>query len=202
MSDTTEHFDYPKMSHSNDFRLQFKHKDFICKQLALFKPYRQVARELLKESPEIPLSLDEAAIRVKYYACDNRTFKWRNRINEYRRMMEHDFSNRFRLANKHQRMIELERIFADAMTPKLRRVVWFPVSKGPKGDVTYGHKEVYERDLTAALTVLTHIAKSIDDLSLSLYAPPVRPENPISYEEKIEKLRQYLKNLDITFGLK
>jgi len=100
------------MKQYSSYRLKFKHKDFICKQLALFKTHRQIARQLLKEFPEIPLSLDEALTRVRYYSANNRTYKWRNRINEYRRMMDHDFANRFRLANKHQRMMELERILA------------------------------------------------------------------------------------------
>lgn len=184
------------------YRLLFKHKDFICKQLALFKTHRQVARELLKEFPEIVLSLDEAATRVKYYACDNKVFKWRNRIREYRRMMEFDFANRFRLANEHQRMMELERIFAAAMTPKLRRVIWFPVTRSPRGEITYGHKEVYSRDLSTAINVLQKIAEQIDEVSLSLYPPPVHLMEDRSSKEIMDALRKELKNLDITFGLK
>ena len=190
------------MKTQQDYRLLFKHKDFICKQLALFKTHPQVARALLKQFPEIPLSLQKAMTRVKYYACDNRTYKWRNRINEYRRMMERDFRNRFRLTNKHQRIMELERIFADAMTRKLRRIIWFPLSKTPKGEIVYGHKEVHERDLSTAITVLGIIARQIDDLCLSRYDFPVPSENSPSSDKIIATLRRHLENLDITFGLK
>ena len=190
------------MVQQEQFRLRFKHKDFICKQLALFKPHRQVARALLKQFPRIPLSLDEAVTRVHYYAANNRTYKWRNRINEYRRMMEHDFGNRFRLANKHQRMMVLERILADAMTPRLRRVIWFPVSRTPRGEIIYGQKEVHERDLSTAIAALQNIARQIDDLCLSRYAPPIRLQAPPPSHEIIETLRKHLNDLDITFGLK
>jgi hypothetical protein len=52
------------MSTDKKYLLKFKHKDFICKQLALFKPHRQVAEKLLQQFPEIPLSLEEALSRV------------------------------------------------------------------------------------------------------------------------------------------
>jgi len=57
--------------HNRTYRLRFNHKDFICKQLALFKSHRQVARELLKNLPEIPLSPDEAMTCAQYYAANN-----------------------------------------------------------------------------------------------------------------------------------
>jgi len=190
------------MSSHNNYRLKFKHKDFICKQLALFKTHRQAAQELLKEFPEIPLSLDDAFIRVKYYACDNRNTKWRNRIHQYRCMLEHDFPHRYRFANKHQRIMELERILNDAMTPKLRRVIWFPVSKNRKGEITYGHKEVYERDFHTAITVLTTIPKELDDGSFSPYTPPVRIRQPLSMEEIQARFKKCLERLDMTFGFK
>ena len=46
--------------HNRTYRLRFNHKDFISKQLAVFKSHRQVALALLKEFPEIPLSPDQA----------------------------------------------------------------------------------------------------------------------------------------------
>jgi len=88
------------------------------------------------------------------------------------------------------------------MTPKLRRVLWFPVSKTPKGEIIYGHKELRLRDLSTAITVLQNIANQIDDFCLSRYAPPVRLEEPLPSEQIIEILRKQLKDLDITFGLK
>jgi hypothetical protein len=190
------------MTTDKKYRLRFSHKDFICKQLALFKPHRDVALELLKKYPGIPLSVDELVTRVEYYASTKRTHKWRNRIIQYRRMMEYEFPNRFRLANKHQRMMELERIFSDAMTPKLRRVIWFPVSKTPKGEIIYNHKEVYEPDLSAAINVLTTIPRELDDLSFSHYPPPAPIRKSLSPEQVFDALGKYLKDLDLTFGIK
>jgi len=190
------------MNNNDKFLLKFKHKDFICKQIALFKTHCQVAEELLKEFPELPLSLEQATSRVKHYACNKRTVKWLNRIIQYRQMMEYEFPNRYRLANKHQRMMELERIFADAMTPKLRRVIWFPVSKPPKGHITYGHKELHEPDLHTAINVLTTIPKELDDLCFSYYGPPVRITKSLTSEAIVKKLQRWLKKLDLTFGIK
>ena len=190
------------MNDHKKYHLNFKQKDFICKQLALFKTHRQVAQELLKQFPQIPLSLDEAISRVHYYSACRRSLKWLNRIIQYRRMMEYEFPNRFRLANKHQRMMELERIFADAMTPKLRRVVWFPVSRSPKGEITYGHKELHEPDLHTAIHVLTIIPKELDDLTFSMYPQPVRITRSLSTEEFHERLERWLKKLDLNFGIK
>jgi len=190
------------MNNDKKFTLRFKHKDFICKQLALFKTHRQVAEELLKQFPELPLSLDEAISRVHYYATYRRSPKWLNRIIQYRRMMEYEFPNRFRLANKHQRMMELERIFAQAMAPKLRRVVWFPVSKSPRGEITYGHKEVHEPDLHTAINILTTIPKELDDLTFSMYPPPVPVTKSFTSEELHQRLVKWLEKLDINFGIK
>jgi len=190
------------MNTDKKFLLKFKHKDFICKQLALFMTHRQVAEELLKNFPEIPLSLDEATSRVQYYSTHRRSPKWLNRIIQYRRMMEYEFPNRFRLANKHQRMMELERIFAQAMAPKLRRVLWFPVSKSPRGEITYGYKEVHEPDLHTAINVLTTIPQELDDLTFCMYPPPVPITKSLSSEELDERLQKWLKKLDLNFGIK
>jgi len=37
------------MNNDKKFTLKFKHKDFICKQLALFKLHRQVAEEIIAQ---------------------------------------------------------------------------------------------------------------------------------------------------------
>jgi hypothetical protein len=191
------------MNPDTKFRLKFKHKDFICKQLALFKSHRQAAEELLQQFPEIPLSLDEVVSRVQYYSSSRRrTESWVNRIRQYRSMLECDFPNRYRLVNKHQRMLELERIFNEAMTPKLRRIVWFPLSKAPDGSITYGQKEVYGPDLRAAIAVLHTIPRELDELCYSMYSPPVRIKEPLSTEQIHEGFKKALKKLDFHFGLK
>jgi hypothetical protein len=191
------------MNENAKYRLKFKHKDFICKQLALFKPHRQIAEELFAEFPEIPLSLDHLVSRVQYYStCRRRTERWYNRTRQYRRMLEYDAPNRFRLVNKHQRLIELERIFNEAMTPKLRRIVWFPVSKSPDGSITYGQKEVYGPDLSAAIAVLHAIPRELDEASSLYYKPPVPVLQPRKDEDHEESFKKALKKLDLTFGLK
>jgi len=191
------------MNENTKYRLKFKHKDFICKQLAIFKPHRQIAEELLTEFSEIPLSLDQLVSRVQYYStCRRRTERWFNRTRHYRRMLEYDAPNRFRLVNKHQRLIELERIFDEAMTPKLRRIVWFPVSKSPDGSVTYGQKEVYGPDLRAAIAALRAIPREIDEASFLYYKPPVSVQGRRIRDYEGEFLKKALNKLDLTFGMK
>lgn len=191
------------MNANAKYRLKFKHKDFICKQIALFKPHRQVAESLLSQFPEIPLSADELVSRIQYYsACRRRTEGWFNRIRHYRLMLEHDVRNRYRLVNKHQRLMELERIFDEAMTPKLRRIVWFPVSKAADGSVTYGQKLVYGPDLRAAIAALRAIPYQVDEESLNSYRCPISVygrRGPTPEEELLEKA---LKKLDLSFGMK
>jgi len=191
------------MNEDKKYRLKFKHKDFICKQLALFKPHRQVAEELLSQFPEILLSLDQLVSRVQYYStCRRRTERWYNRTRQYRRMLEYDAPNRFRLVNKHQRLMELERIFNEAMTPKLRRIVWFPVSKSPDGSVTYGQKEVYGPDLRAAIAALHAIPRELDEGCFLHYIPPVPLHDRRKHGDETEFFKKALKKLDLTFGLK
>ncbi|MDP2896505.1 MAG: hypothetical protein Q8Q12_08080 [bacterium] len=191
------------MNDNAKYRLKFKHKDFICKQLALFKPHRQVAEELLSQFPEIPLSLDQLVSRVQYYStCRRRTERWFNRTRHYRRMLEYDAPNRFRLVNKHQRLMELERIFDEAMTPKLRRIVWFPVSKATDGSVTYGQKEVYGPDLRAAIAALHAVPHEIDEASFLYYKPPGSLQDSRIRDYEGEFLKKALRKLDLTFGLK
>jgi hypothetical protein len=191
------------MNENAKYPLKFKHKDFICKQLALFKPHRQIAEELLCQFPEILLSLDQLLSRVQYYStCRWRTERWFNRTRQYRRMLEYDAPNRFRLVNKHQRLMELERIFDEAMTPKLRRIVWFPVSKSPDGSITYGQKEVYGPDLSAAIAVLHAIPRELDEGCFLYYKPPVAVHQPRKDEDHEELFKKALRKLDLTFGLK
>ncbi len=191
------------MNETKGYRLKFKHKDFICKQLALFKPHRQVAEELLLQFPEILLSLDELLSRVQYYStCRRRTERWYNRTRQYRRMLEYDAPNRFRLVNKHQRLMELERIFNEAMTPKLRRIVWFPVSKSPDGFVTYGQKEVYGPDLRAAIAALHAIPRELDEACFLYYKPPVPLHDRRKHDDETEFFKKALNKFDLTFGLK
>jgi hypothetical protein len=51
-------------------------------------------------------------------------------------------------------MLVLQRALNDTMTPRLRQIIWFPVSKIPRGETFYGHKEVHERNLPAGTVQL------------------------------------------------
>ena len=96
----------------------------------------------------------------------------------------------------------LERIFDEAMTPKLRRIVWFPVSKAPDGSVTYGQKEVYGPDLRAAIAALRAVPREIDEASFLYYKPPVSVQGRRIRDYEGEFLKKALRKLDLTFGLK
>jgi hypothetical protein len=98
--------------------------------------------------------------------------------------------------------MELERIFNEAMAPKLRRIVWFPVSKSPDGSVTYGQKEVYGPDLSAAIAALHAIPRELDEGCFLYYKPPVPLHDRRKDEDQTESFKKALNKLDLTFGLK
>jgi len=164
----------PEPQHTSPERreLTFEQKDFICKHIAAFKTYKEVAQLFLAEFPDSDFTFDQVLKRIKYYACDNRTRKWRFRILAYRKMLNHNLANRFRLGNKYERLRHLEAMFHKAFQPRLKRLFWHPTRRRKDDKLTYRAFKVYESDLSSATKILSLIVKELDPDSLEALEDP------------------------------
>jgi hypothetical protein len=189
-------------------QLTFEQKDFICKHVAAFKTYREVAELFLAEFPDSGFTFDQVLKRIKYYACDNRTRKWRFRIIAYRDQLNHNLANRFRLGNKYERLRHLEAMFHEALQPRLKRLFWYPARRRKDDKITYRRFKVYEKDFAAAAKILALIVKELDADSLEALDDPYmvhrRYEHPREFAAEVEAFEQQdpdaSRDLDKTFG--
>ncbi len=190
-------------------QLTFEQKDFICKHIAAFKTYKEVAALLLEEFPDCPLTFEQVLKRIKYYACNNRTRKWRFRILAYRDQLNHNLANRFRLGNKYVRLQYLEAMLHEALQPRLKRVFWYPVRRSKDDKIIYKKVNICTKDFTAAAKILSLIAKELDKRSLEAIEDPFMVER--SQRDSVAFHEEYLafershpdatRDLDKTFGL-
>ncbi len=206
-----EHSDPPALQGEDEKQknLTFEEKDFICKQVALFKSYKEVAELFLLEFPDAGFTLEQILKRIKYYACDNRTRKWRHRVVAYRDQLNHNLANRIRLANKYERLRHLEAMFHEAMQPRIKRLFWYPVRRRNADKVIYRALKVKERDIATAAKILRQIASELDYDCLKLIDDPYmvqrRYEDPKTFREDFEAYEksdpEASRDLDKTFGL-
>ncbi len=196
-------------SQSERRELTFEQKDFICKHIAAFKTYKEVASLFLEEFPDSCLTFEQVLKRIKYYACDNRTLKWRLRIHAYRDQLNHDLANRFPLANKYERLRRLEAMFHEALRPRLKRLFWYPLRRASDDKIIYRKVKVCEKDLAAAVRILSLFVKELDRESiLPIYDPFMQKRSYAHAEEYDAELEAFRKqdpdatrDLDKTFAI-
>ncbi len=189
--------------------LTFEQKDFICKHIAAFKTYKEVAELFIAEFPDSGFTFDQVLKRIKYYACDNRTRKWRFRTLAYRDMLNHNLANRFRLGNKYERLRHLEAMFREALQPRLNRLFWYPTRRRKDDKLTYRTIKVYGKDLASAAKILSLIIKELDPESLQANADPFmvrrQYEHPEEFAAELDAFENQdpdaSRDLDKTFGL-
>ena len=189
--------------------LTFEQKDFICKHIAAFETYKDVAELFLAEFPDSGLTFDQVLKRIKYYTCDNRTRKWRFRILEYRKMLNHNLANRFRLGNKCERLRHLEAMFHEALEPRVKRLFWYPTRRRKDDKIIYRTVKIYEKDLASAAKILSLIVKELDPESLEAPEDPFMlqrsHEHPEQFRAELEKFQNQdpdaSRDLDKTIGL-
>jgi hypothetical protein len=191
------------------YQLTFEQKDFMCKHIAAFKTYKEVAALLLEEFPDCPLTFEQVLKRIKYYACDNRTRKWRFRIIAYRNQLNHNLANRFRLGNKYVRLQHLETMFHEALQPRLKRIFWYPLRRSKDDKIIYKRVNVCSKDFGAAAKILSLISKELDKDSLEAIEDPFMVErsqrDSVAFDQEYQAFERShpdaSRDLDKTFGL-
>jgi len=189
--------------------LTFEQKDFICKQLAAFKSYKEVAGLFIVQFSDSGFTFEQVLKRIKYYACDNRTRKWRFRIQAYRSQLNHNLANRFRLANKYERLRQLEAMFLEAMQPRVKRLFWYPARRRNDDKIIYHAVKVKERDLATAAKILRQIAGELDYDCLKPLQDPYmierRYQDPKAFAKELGAFEksdpEASRDLDKSFGL-
>ena len=190
-------------------QLTFDQKDFICKHIAAFKFYKEVAQLFLAEFPDSGFTFEQVLKRIKYYVCDNRTRKWRFRIVAYRSQLNHNLANRFRLGNKYERLRHLEAMFHEALQPRLKRLFWYPVRRRKDDKFTYRAVKIEERDLATAAKILSLIVKELAPESLEALDDPYMVQrmhqHPAQFAQELQAFEEQdpdaSRDLDKTFGL-
>ena len=179
--------------------LSATHKDFICQKLAQFIPHRDIASIMRERYPELDLDEKELVIRIKYYASNRKAAKWRKRVEMYRNILNSNLRNRFALANRFERLRQLEKIVSEALKPQLCRMYWYPDGRDENGRLNYDHEKILKTDPATAIKAIAMINRELEALGKNgLAAIPLSPEIENASTETIlknyeEKMKYYSK---------
>lgn len=178
-----------------------EHIDFVCVEMAEFRGVDRNAliAACLHRFPDYPPGRQNEQDRREWWATRlGATFphdrygnvtddcKWRDRIAELRDAWRRELRDSVPLANRRQRLLELERLYNLALKDKVVRI--FAVKQVIDGHVRYEHKVVTQPDVAEARRCLETIRAEMGDdhtqeePTRKLAAGVIELPNPIPFD--------------------
>ena len=135
-------------------RLTEEQQEFVLRKVAAFYRLREIADRFRAEFPDCGLNDQELYNKIRYMAQNNKTDKWRKKIEEYREEFRNRPINSYAIGNSFDRVRILQRLIDIAAEANIRRVIWYPIRRDPNGTIHYGREEVWEPNYQAVIAAI------------------------------------------------